>query len=167
MALHTSNSRAGRTAHMGVQGTEIRSKGQGELHRWVYSAQRGAEAARESCTDGCADHKEALKKLAVQRASWSSEDHFGDQIGLDSAASADCTQQNCVQEAREGCTRRPRGSKLDPRCVQELRPRNSKLRPRGAQDRPSETQVRPKRLQVGPEIRPRALWAHLGGHLDI
>ena len=66
---------------MGVQGTEIRSKGQGELHRWVYSAQRGAEAARESCTDGCTDHKEALKKMAVQRASWSSEGHLGAPIG--------------------------------------------------------------------------------------
>ena len=104
---------------MGVQGTEIRSKGQGELHRWVYSAQRGAEAARESCTDGCTDHKEALKKMAVQRASWSSEGHLGDQIGSDSAASADCTRQNGAQEAREGCTRRPRGSKLRPRGAQE------------------------------------------------
>ena len=91
---------------MGVQGTEIRSKGQGELHRWVYSAQRGAEEARESCTDGCTDHKEALKKMAVQRASWSSEGHLGAQIGSNSAASADCTGPSGAQEASK---RRPRG----------------------------------------------------------
>ena len=82
----------------GVQGTERHSRGQGELHRWAYRAQRGAEESRESCTDGCTDHKEALKKMAVQRASWSSEGHLGDQIGSDSA---DCTQQDGAQEAKE------------------------------------------------------------------
>ena len=76
---------------MGVQGTEIRSKGQGELHRWVYSAQRGAEEARESCTDGCTDHKEALKRPG-----------------------------RAAQTGVQGTKRRPRGSKLSPRGVQEL-----------------------------------------------
>ena len=36
--------------------------GQGEQHIWVYRAQRYAPKARESCTDGCTVHKEALKK---------------------------------------------------------------------------------------------------------
>ena len=36
--------------------------GQGEQHIWVYRAQRYAPKARESCTDGCTVHKEALKR---------------------------------------------------------------------------------------------------------
>ena len=124
MALHTSN-KSGRTTQMPVQRTERRSRGQGELHRWVYRAQRGIEKARESCTDGCTDHKEALKRPG-----------------------------RVAQMGVQGTERRPRGSKLSPRGVQELqvepkkRPRSSKLSPRGAQVRPSAAQKRSWKLQV-------------------
>ena len=74
---------------MDVQGTDRRSTGQRELHRWVYRTQRGAQAARESSTDGCIDHKDVLKR--PMRAA-----------------------QMCVQ----GSKRRPRGVQEVPKRLQ-------------------------------------------------
>ena len=98
---------------MAVQGTERRSRGQGELHRWVYRAQRGTEEARESCTDGCADHKKSLKR--PERAA---------QMGVQG-----------TQRSPRGSKVRPRGSKLSPRGVQDLQV-EPKKGPRSAQEAP-------------------------------
>ena len=62
----------------------------------LYRAQHGVQEARESCTDGCTGHKDALKrtgraaqtgvqgtKRGVQSPSWRSERHLGAQIGSD------------------------------------------------------------------------------------
>ena len=65
---------------------------------------------RELNSEGCKSALEGQLEdklefiLAVRRPSWSSEGHLGVQIGLDSAASADCTGPSGVQEARKGCT---------------------------------------------------------------
>ena len=92
--------------------------------------------------------------LAVRRPSWSSEGHFGVQIGSDSAASADCTRQDGGQEvskrpgwAAQTGVQSPNWAQEAPETLQEelkRHPRGSKLSPRGLQE-----------LQVDPKSHPR------------
>ena len=155
--------------------------GQGEQHIWVYRAQRYAPKARESCTDGCTVHKEALKRpgRAVQTGvqitkrrsrSWLCREQVGAPKIILEIKSA-WTVQPVPTVHSKIASRRPgrdaRGAQEAPSWTQDAFKKCVQETPSCAQDRPSEIQVRPKRLQVGPEIRPRALWAHLGGHLDI
>ena len=160
MTVHTSESRSGRTAQMGVQGTERRSRGQGELHRWVYRAQRGAEESRESCTDGCTDHKEALKRPgraaqtyvqstqrrpigAQEASSWAPEASKTAKLSPRGTQEAPSWAQEAPKRFQVEPKRHPRGSKLTQEAPKRLqvepkrRPRGSKLSPRGTQERPS------------------------------
>ena len=133
-----------------VQGTTWRSRGQGELHRRVYRAQRRAQEDRESCPDRCTGHKEGRTepKLALRTPSWSPN-------RLGRAASADCTGKNGVQEASlEGHVE----SKFCSEASLE-REMESKLRSEGSLDGQVESKLRLETSlegQVRPMRRPRA-----------
>ena len=70
----------------------------------MFRAQRDTEEVRESCTDGCTDHKEALKRPG-----------------------------RAAQTGVQGTKRRPRGSKLSPRGAQ-VDPRGAQEVPIWAQE---------------------------------
>ena len=97
---------------------------QGEQYRWMYRAQRGAQEAGESCTDGCTDHKEALKRP-----------------GRAAQTYVQSTQRRPIG-AQEASSWAPEASKT------------AKLNSRGTQEAPSWTQEAHKRLQVEPKRRP-------------
>ena len=103
----------------------------------LHRARHGLQEARESCTDGCTGHKDALK--------------FGPR-GVQEHPSR-------LQEASRGSKRRPRASKLGPQGAPERSkrlPRSSKLGPQGAQEAPRAAQDAPRGAQEAPSWAPKA-----------
>ena len=151
--------------------------GQGEQHRWVYRAPRGAQEARESCTDGRTGHNEAQKspgravqtgvQITKRRSRGQGELHKCVQgttwrpRGQGESHKRLYRAQLGAQEARESCTNSCTEFNLAPkrpgRAAQTVvqsptwRPRGSKLSPRGVQD----VQVGPKRHPRGSKLGPR------------
>ena len=106
-----------------VQGTTWPSRGQGELHRRVYRAQRRAQVrpkrrprAPKSAPRGVQRLQEAAKSL---------------QVG---SARRPRALQEAPKKLQVGSTRRPRGSKSCPRRSKR-RPRGSKLGSKDVQER--------------------------------
>ena len=129
-----------------AQGTTWPSRGQGELHRRVYRAQRRAQVrpkrrprAPKSAPRGVQRLQEAAKSL--QEAPKST------QVGSKRRPEAPRGGQEAPSWVRKAPQSAPRGSEEAPSWVHKA--------PKRLQELPKTLQEAPKRLQVGLQRRPR------------
>ena len=134
----------GRSCVRAVQGIIWRSRGQVELHRRVYRAQRRAQEDRESCTDGCTGHEERrpleghLESTWIPLGSqlestWSPLGGHLEAIWRPLGAQVGPTDAQEPPRAVKLSSRAPKSTQVEPK----RRPRDSKLSPRRAQEAPS------------------------------
>ena len=154
--------------------------GQGEQHIWVYRAQRCAPKARESCTDGCTVHKEALKRpgRAVQTGvqitkrrsrSWLCREQVGAPKIILEIKSA-WTVQPVPTAHSKIASRRPgrdaRGARETPSWTQDAFKKCVQETPSCAQEAPRTDQVRLKFVSRGSKLDPKYVQERFGHILE-